>query len=210
MNMSFIFVVVLTIRSVHYIVFCRCLFLSLSLFSFCQPICLNVTQISFSASSFNCSSTVCLLCTLSTSIALSKFRDSKISRIQPAPALDTDTNVNNNNNFGLNIRYLHADQQLDKNHAHKFGDGKKKSLSNHDILKYVYNKNKYFGDGAYRRREEAAKKCQTFFSFFLLWSNNSLFACLNYIYYPLNLYMRLYFMSARTRSHTHTLKHTRV
>jgi len=33
------------------------------------------------------------------------------------------------------IKYLHADQQLDKNHAHKFNDGKKKSLSNHEIFK---------------------------------------------------------------------------
>lgn len=86
----------------------------------------------------NCSS-VCFVCTLSTAIALNKFKDSKILRIQPAPtttytadatALDTENTV----------RYLHADpqpqQQFGKKHAHKFGgDGKKKSLSNQDILK---------------------------------------------------------------------------
>lgn len=87
----------------------------------------------------NCSS-VCFVCTLSTAIALNKFKDSKILRIQPAPtttytadatALDTENTV----------RYLHADpqpqqQHFEKKHAHKFGgDGKKKSLSNQDILK---------------------------------------------------------------------------
>lgn len=108
------------------------------LFFIPSPICLSATHFNlFLSFSFffiyNCSSAVCFLCTLSTAIALNKFRDSKISRIQPAPASDTE----NNHNYGHNIRYLHADQQLEKNHAHKFGDGKKKSLSNHDILKYV-------------------------------------------------------------------------
>lgn len=93
-----------------------------NLFFFCG----DFLFILFSSSSlFNCSS-VCFLCTLSSAASLSKFRDSKISRIQPAPM---DTEINSN------IKYLHADQQLDNNHAHKFNDGKKKSLSNHDIFK---------------------------------------------------------------------------
>ncbi|XP_055311645.1 uncharacterized protein LOC129574154 isoform X2 [Sitodiplosis mosellana] len=71
-----------------------------------------------------------------------KFRDSKISRIQPyvhsetltAPAVDTYNNFHSEKDSA--IKYYHANKFLEKNHGHKkFGVDKKKVSSNHELFK---------------------------------------------------------------------------
>lgn len=96
-------------------------------------------------------STMCIACVLvaavpsssSPSFSVHKFRDSKISRIQPLPS--TFVHAENDANASAataaakadaTIKYYHADKFMDKNHAHKIAmDSKKKSLTNHEILK---------------------------------------------------------------------------
>lgn len=76
-----------------------------------------------------------------------KYRDSKISRIQPyvhtetltAPAIDSYNNLHSEKDSA--IKYYHANKFLEKNHAHKkFGFDKKKVSSNHELFKWVFNK----------------------------------------------------------------------
>lgn len=71
-----------------------------------------------------------------------KFRDSKISRIQPYIAADSDVQPApvSSDSLGENDAsqksLYHASKYFNKNHAYKIGlDGKKKNLSNHELLK---------------------------------------------------------------------------
>lgn len=78
-----------------------------------------------------------------------KYRDSKISRIQPynnvhsetltAPAIDSYNNLHSEKDSA--IKYYHANKFLEKTaHGHKkFGFDKKKVSSNHELFKWVNN-----------------------------------------------------------------------
>lgn len=110
----------------------------------------SVTNITFqSVFFFNCSS-VFLMCTLAVAAAPPpgssatprRYRDSKISRIQPyvhkatltAPAIDSNNNLHSEKES--TIKYYHANKFMEKNHApKKFGIDKKKASSNHELLK---------------------------------------------------------------------------
>lgn len=114
--------------------------------------CWKFIQLFFSFCHF---SSICLLCTLAVATAPPpqsgpsamprKFRDSKISRIQPyihrdaltAPAIDSHNNLHNED-FDSTIKYYHTNKFPDKNHGHKkFGFEKKKVSSNHELFKWV-------------------------------------------------------------------------
>lgn len=74
-----------------------------------------------------------------------KYRDSKISRIQPyvhtddfaAPHIDSYNSLHNEKES--TIKYYHANKFLDKSHGHKkyAADKKKAQSSNHELLKWV-------------------------------------------------------------------------
>lgn len=70
---------------------------------------------------------------------LRKYRDSKISRIQPyippASVIDSRNHMQNEND--ATIKYFHANKFSEKYHAHKkFGlEAKKERLNNHELLK---------------------------------------------------------------------------
>lgn len=73
-----------------------------------------------------------------------KFRDSKISRIQPyvhtdtltAPAFNSYNSLHNDND--ATIKYYHANKFLEKSHGHKkSGYDKKKASTNHELFKWV-------------------------------------------------------------------------
>lgn len=83
---------------------------------------------------------------MSPSLSARKFRDSKISRIQPLPS--TFVRAENDATAAAaatvaadaTIKYYHADKFMDKNHAHRIAmDSKKKSLTNHEIFKWVWS-----------------------------------------------------------------------
>lgn len=68
-----------------------------------------------------------------------KFRDSKISRIQPFLAAVEATSPATNSlgeTDSTQHKMYQAEKYFNKNHAYKIGlDGKKKSLTNHELLK---------------------------------------------------------------------------
>lgn len=81
---------------------------------------------------------------LGTSAVPRKYRDSKISRIQPYVHKDVQMPPASNSYNNLHsekdstIKYYHANKFLEKNHAHKnkkFGNEKKKVSSNHELFK---------------------------------------------------------------------------
>lgn len=79
-------------------------------------------------------SSICLMYSVAAAVPHYKMRDSKISRIQPFTIVQSSTRTGT----GIPAKYLHDDKYLNKSHVRKNGlDSKKRSLTNHDILKQV-------------------------------------------------------------------------